>query len=102
VLVSQNARRELTIGDSHEYSAAVDPFDRTEIDQLIFCYAQRFLRAPQLEIGQRWHGVYAWHPEKPYVSLTPAPDTRVVTGTGGAGMTLSFGLAEETVREMGL
>jgi glycine/D-amino acid oxidase-like deaminating enzyme len=102
VLVSQTANGELTIGDSHEYGAAIDPFDRTEIDDLILRYAGEFLAAPTLEIAQRWHGVYAKHPDKPYVSLAPAPGVRVVTATGGSGMTLSFGLAEETMQEMGL
>jgi len=101
VLVSQTAGRELTIGDSHEYGAAVDPFDRTEIDDLILRYASGFLQAPDLEIAQRWHGVYGKHPDEPFVSLSPAPNVRVVTATGGSGMTLSFGLAEETISEMG-
>ncbi|MGA2590121.1 MAG: TIGR03364 family FAD-dependent oxidoreductase [Bryobacteraceae bacterium] len=101
VLVSQTAGRELTIGDSHEYGTAVDPFDRAEIDDLILRYARGFLQAPDLEIAQRWHGVYAKHPDGPFVSLSPAPNVRVVTATGGSGMTLSFGLAEETMSEMG-
>lgn len=101
VLVSQSAANELTVGDSHEYGLAVDPFDRTGIDELILRYARGFLRAPNFEIAQRWHGVYAKHPEKPYLSLSPASHVRVVTAAGGAGMTLSFGLAEKTVEEMG-
>jgi len=101
VLVSQTAGGELTIGDSHEYGAAVDPFDRAEIDDLILGYARGFLQAPTLEIAQHWHGVYAKHPDQPFVSLSPAPNVRVVTATGGSGMTLSFGLAEDTVKEMG-
>jgi FAD dependent oxidoreductase TIGR03364 len=101
VLVSQTAGRELTIGDSHEYGVAIDPFDRAEIDDLVLSYARGFLEAPALEIAQHWHGVYAKHPDQPYLSLSPAPNVRVVTATGGAGMTLSFGLAEETVKEMG-
>jgi FAD dependent oxidoreductase TIGR03364 len=101
VLASQNARRELTIGDSHEYGAAFDPFDRTDIDSLILRYAQGFLRAPDLEIAKRWHGIYAKHPDKSFVSLSPAANVRVVTAAGGSGMTLAFGIAEETVRQMG-
>ena len=101
VLVSQTAGRELTIGDSHEYGAAIDPFDRAEIDDLILRYARGFLQAPAPEIAQHWHGVYAKHPDKPFLSLSPAPNVRVVTATGGSGMTLSFGLAEETMKEMG-
>jgi FAD dependent oxidoreductase TIGR03364 len=101
VLVSQTAGRELTIGDSHEYGADVSPFDRAEIDDLILRYARGFLRAPALDIAQRWHGVYAKHPRQPFVSLSPAPNVRVVTAAGGSGMTLSLGLAEETVKEMG-
>ena len=49
VLVSQTAGGELTIGDSHEYGAAVEPFDRAEIDDLILQYARGFLQAPNLE-----------------------------------------------------
>jgi len=101
VLVSQTAGRELTIGDSHEYGAAVDPFDRTEIDDLILRYARGFLAIP-VEIAQHWHGVYAKHPEKPYLSFSPIRNVQVVTAAGGAGMTLSFGLAEDTVKEMGI
>ena len=101
VLVSQTAGGELTVGDSHEYGAAVNPFDRTEIDDLVLQYARGFLHAPDFEIAQRWHGVYAKHSNRPFVSLSPAPNVRVVTATGGSGMTLSFGLAERTVQEMG-
>ncbi len=102
VLVSQTAAGELTIGDSHEFGLTVGPFDRAEIDELILSYANGFLQAPSTRIAQRWHGVYAQHPDKPYVSLAPGPDIRVVTATGGSGMTLSFGLAEETLKEMGV
>ncbi|MFN7995193.1 MAG: TIGR03364 family FAD-dependent oxidoreductase [Bryobacteraceae bacterium] len=101
VLVSQTAQGELTIGDSHEYGLAPEPFDRAEIDALILGYARGFVRAPNLEIAQHWHGVYAKHPAKPYISFSPAPGVRVVTGTSGSGMTLSFGLAEQTLREIG-
>jgi hypothetical protein len=101
VLVSQTAGRELTIGDSHEYGAAIDPFDRAEIDNLILRYARGFLQASAPEIAQHWHGFYAKHPDQPFLSLSPAPNVRVVTATGGSGMTLSFGLAEDTVKEMG-
>jgi glycine/D-amino acid oxidase-like deaminating enzyme len=79
----------------------VDPFDRAEIDDLILRYARGFLQAPTLEVAQHWHGVYAKHSGQPFVSLSPVPNVRVVTATGGSGMTLSFGLAEETVKEMG-
>jgi FAD dependent oxidoreductase TIGR03364 len=102
VLVSQTAGGELTIGDSHEYGMAVDPFDRVAIDDAILRYARGFVQAPNLHIAQRWHGVYAKHPELPFVSLSPAANVRVVTAAGGSGMTLSFGLAEQTVKEMGL
>ncbi len=101
VLVSQTAAGELTIGDSHEYGTAIDPFDRTEIDDLILTYVRGFLAAPVTEIAEHWHGVYAKHPDQPYLSLAPAPNARVVTAVGGSGMTLSFGLAEQTAKEMG-
>lgn len=101
-LVSQTAAGELTLGDSHEYGLAVDIFNREEIDQLMLRYICGFLRAPNWDIAQRWYGVYAKHPDQPYLSLTPEPGVRIVTSPGGSGMTLSFGVAEQTMREVGI
>jgi D-hydroxyproline dehydrogenase subunit beta len=100
-LVSQAADGSITLGDSHEYGLAVDIFDKPSIDELILRYTQRFLKLPDWTLAERWHGVYAKHPEKPYVSFSPTPNVQVVTAPGGSGMTLSFGLAEQTVRELG-
>jgi FAD dependent oxidoreductase TIGR03364 len=99
-LVSQTADGELTLGDSHEYGKAVDIFDKVEIDELMLRYLRTFLQAPTWEITQRWHGVYARHAQKPFVRIAPSEGVRIVTAVGGSGMTLSFGLAEQTTREM--
>lgn len=99
VMVSQNARGELTIGDSHEYGLAVNVFDDPSINRLILDYAGQYLRVPTLEIAEQWHGIYAKHPDHPYLSVSPIPGIRVVTVTSGIGMTMSFGLAELTFAE---
>ncbi|MFN7919695.1 MAG: TIGR03364 family FAD-dependent oxidoreductase [Bryobacteraceae bacterium] len=96
VMASQTPEREVTIGDSHEYGNHVDIFNREEIDRAILGYLRTFLRLPVETISQRWYGVYAKHPEKPFVRFHPAPGVTVVTALGGAGMTLSFGLAADT------
>ncbi len=101
-LVSQTADGALTLGDSHEYGLAVDIFNKQEIDDLIFAYTRRFLRAPELTIAERWYGVYAKHPDKPYVVMRPEERVRIVGSPGGSGMTLSFGVAAESIREMGI
>ena len=98
VMASQTARGELTIGDSHEYGLAVDIFDKPEVSRLILDYARQYLRVPTLEIGENWHGVYAKHPERAYVCLTPVEGVRLVVVTSGLGMTMSFGIAEQTLQ----
>ena len=100
VMVSQNARGELTIGDSHEYGLEVNIFDNPAINGLIVDYLKQYLRAPTLEIAEQWHGVYAKHPNQPFLRATPASGVRVVTVTSGIGMTMSFGIAEQTFSEM--
>jgi FAD dependent oxidoreductase TIGR03364 len=99
VLLSQNEAGELTIGDSHEYDEAIEPFDKPEIDELILRYLRTMIRVPGLRVASRWHGIYLKHPTEPYVIADPRPDMRVVTGVGGNGMTLSFGLAERVVQQ---
>jgi len=41
------------------------------VNRLILDYAKTDLRVPTLEIAEQWHGVYAKHPEKPYLRFTP-------------------------------
>jgi FAD dependent oxidoreductase TIGR03364 len=98
-LVSQNGLGELTLGDSHEYGAEITPFDKQEIDDLVLRYLDTFFHAPELQIASRWNGVYVKHPTEPYFIARPDAGVTVVTGVGGAGMTLSFGLAEKVVKE---
>ncbi len=99
VVVAQNGLGELVIGDSHQYGgAAAEPFDQEEIDGLIMAYLREFFGAPDLRIAQRWHGVYAKQMGgATAVIRQPLPGVWIVTGAGGMGMTLSLGLAEETL-----
>ena len=54
---------------------------------------------PALEIKESWHGVDAKHSERTYVVAAPVDGVRMVTVTSGSGMTLSFGIAQETLAE---
>lgn len=99
VLVAQNGSGEITLGDSHEYGGEITPFDKSEIDELVLRYLDAFFKGPPLRIASRWHGTYVKHPTDPWFIARPAPGVTLVTGLGGAGMTLSFGLAEQVVRE---
>lgn len=99
VMASQNGRGELVLGDSHEYDDRIEPFDKSEIDALILRYLAGFLQAPDLRIATHWQGIYVKHPTEPYIVRRPVPGVTLVTGLGGAGMTLSFGVAERIVLE---
>jgi FAD dependent oxidoreductase TIGR03364 len=100
-LVSQTADGALTLGDSHEYGLSVDIFNKEEVDEIILRYTRQFLRAPDLTVAERWYGVYARHPEKPLLVMHPDDGVRVVASPGGSGMTLSFGVAEQSIRALG-
>jgi FAD dependent oxidoreductase TIGR03364 len=95
ILVSQNDRGEVVIGDSHEYDEDISPFDKSEIDDLILARLRVLANLSDWTIAARWHGVYAKHPTKTFVTVEPQPECVIAVSPGGAGMTLSFGLAEE-------
>ncbi len=97
LLVSQHENGDLTIGDSHEYGPSPDPFLRESIDRLILDYLNTFLPLEDFEVVERWQGVYAKHPHKGYVVEELAKGVTAATGVGGAGMTLSFGLARTAI-----
>jgi FAD dependent oxidoreductase TIGR03364 len=95
VMASQTDRGEVIIGDSHEYDADISPFDKPEIDELILTYLREMLLLPDPRIAARWQGLYAKHPTKPFVTAEPQPGCVIAVAPGGAGMTMSFGLAAE-------
>lgn len=97
VLVSQSPRMELTLGDSHEYGQVFDPFCRESVNKLILDYLQTFTRMKSLDISQTWIGEYAKLPGQTEYLHSPDDGVFIVNGLSGAGMTLSFGLAEEWV-----
>jgi FAD dependent oxidoreductase TIGR03364 len=99
VLVAQNGSGEVVLGDSHEYGNSIEPFDKSIIDELVLTYLSTFVTLPDLRIEARWNGIYIKHPTEPFLIARPTPEVLAVTGVGGAGMTLSFGLAERTVNE---
>ena len=99
VMAAQNFLGEVVIGDSHEYDDAIDPFDKPDIDDLILGHLRGMVRLPDWSIAAKWHGIYAKHPTQPLFTAEPQPGAKVVTAPGGAGMTLSFGFAEELWEE---
>lgn len=101
VMVSQNGRGELVVGDSHEYGLTHDPFDREHINTLIVDYLKTFASVKDGRIAETWNGIYAKLTNgETDLFLSPEPGVYIITGVGGAGMTLSFGLAEELVENL--
>lgn len=98
VMVSQNAEGELTVGDSHEYALVHDPFDKQFINELIIDYLKQFARFKSWQLLQSWNGIYPKITNgKTDFIHSPEQGVTIVNGLGGAGMTLSFGLAEEVM-----
>jgi D-hydroxyproline dehydrogenase subunit beta len=98
VLLSQNNENQLVIGDSHEYGLELNPFDKEDINRLILQYLNSFASYPKTFIAERWHGIYPKIMGETDFVQEVEPNVTVVNGLSGAGMTMSFGLAEEVVR----
>jgi FAD dependent oxidoreductase TIGR03364 len=101
VMAAQNGKGEITIGDSHEYGLPLDPFDRVSTNTLILDYLKTFLKIDTNLISETWNGVYPKLTNgDTEVFITPEQGVYILNGLGGAGMTLSFGLAEEMVEQI--
>jgi FAD dependent oxidoreductase TIGR03364 len=101
VMVSQNKSGQLTVGDSHEYGLAPDPFDRKLINDKILKYLQEFTSLNRPELIETWNGVYGKLTNgETDLFYSPAPNVFIINALGGAGMTLSFGLTEELISSL--
>lgn len=83
------------LGDSHEYDDQITPFDDPSIDELILRELRTLLDMRQWRVTARWHGLYAKHSQLPVFRQSIGDHVEIFAGTGGAGMTLAFGLAQQ-------
>ena len=101
VMVSQNGSGELTVGDSHEYGSTFSPFDEAPVNKLILTYLNSFAQTEGWNLTQSWHGIYPkMTGGQTDVFMQPEAGVYIINGLGGAGMTLSFGFAEEVVNTL--
>ena len=94
VMASQFQSGEIILGDSHEYGDDISPFDKLEIDELMIRELKKVVRLSDWTIKEKWHGIYAKHPDLPVYEEDVNEAVSLFVGTGGAGMTMSFGLAD--------
>jgi glycine/D-amino acid oxidase-like deaminating enzyme len=101
VMAAQNGKGEITIGDSHEYGLYLDSFDRASTNKMIMDYLKTFLNINNNSIAETWNGIYPKLTNgDTEIFFSPDPGVYILNGVGGAGMTLSFGLAEEMVEQV--
>ncbi|WP_051946055.1 TIGR03364 family FAD-dependent oxidoreductase [Verrucomicrobium sp. BvORR106] len=98
VIAAQHSDGTLTLGDSHEYGQDFTPDIWSHVEELVLQNLSTFTRLPVCHIESRWHGVYLKSTiGETQVVLHPRDRVTMVTAMGGLGMTLSWGLAEQTI-----
>ncbi|RYG16783.1 MAG: TIGR03364 family FAD-dependent oxidoreductase [Caulobacteraceae bacterium] len=97
LIAVQSADGSLVVGDSHEYDAAPDPFQRREIDDLILKALRESMPGYDTPAVERWIGVYAWSPQHPWFTEEVAPGVHMTVVTCGAGMSTGFAIGERVV-----
>ena len=94
VMASTFNNGDILLGDSHEYDADISPFDKAEIDELMLRELRKIIRLDDWTIHERWHGIYGKSSEHPAIECELDEGVHACLGTGGAGMTMAFGLAD--------
>lgn len=101
VMVAQNDKGELTVGDSHEYGLDFEPFDHQFINDLILKYLRKLIHIDNWTLQQSWNGIYPKMTNGDTdLFLKAEPGVYIINGIGGNGMTLSFGYAEEAISKI--
>ncbi|TWS19941.1 TIGR03364 family FAD-dependent oxidoreductase [Tsukamurella asaccharolytica] len=93
VMFTQRPDGTLLIGDSHHTDVAVEPFLDEAVTEILRTEAARVLGVGGLRIIERWQGVYASSPVRPYLVAEPEERLSVRIVTSGVGMTIAHGLA---------
>ena len=89
----------LVVGDSRHQEASPDPFQPRDVDDRILDELATVVDLPQPNVIERWVGVFPSGPEATFTAA-PMADVRLVNVTSGAGMSIAFALAEETLADL--
>ncbi|WP_418004433.1 TIGR03364 family FAD-dependent oxidoreductase [Mycobacterium sp. PDNC021] len=87
----------LLIGDTHIREVAAEPFQSEQGFDILLDHTRKLFGVNDIEIGERWQGVYCAAPGQEFLLEEPVDRTHVVTVTTGIGMTTSMGLAADSV-----
>ncbi|NEQ54352.1 MAG: TIGR03364 family FAD-dependent oxidoreductase [Leptolyngbya sp. SIO3F4] len=97
ILVSSNKNNEFIIGDSHHYGDDAEIHINHEITSEIIKQLNEVYEIPDLVIKRHWLGKYLKTVGGAMYNTEVEDGVTLVTGLGGSGMTLSFGLAQENI-----
>lgn len=100
VMFTQRPDGTLLLGDSHAYQKTADPFLAEPTTALLLDRIQDVLGVDNLDITERWQGIYASSEVGPLLIAGVAPGVTAVSVTAGIGMTVSFGLAARNVSSL--
>ncbi|WP_420888850.1 TIGR03364 family FAD-dependent oxidoreductase [Corynebacterium ammoniagenes] len=90
----------LLIGDSHDYAYSPNPFIDQESASLLMDKATAYLGIENPRVVQRWQGSYADSRSTNLILDNPDAQTTVAVVASGIGMTMSFGIAAEILRQL--
>lgn len=90
----------LLVGDSHEYSYSPDPFVDQQTADLLMDKAVAYLGIGSPQVVQRWQGSYADSRATNLILERPDARTTVAVVASGIGMTMSFGVADEIIKQL--
>lgn len=97
VMATQLPDGTMLLGDTHHYGRSAPPFISEEYSNLVADDMANLLGVEGFEVLERWQGVYADSPKQVVLRTQLAADVQAVTVTSGVGMTLSFGIAAQTL-----
>lgn len=99
LLISPTPHGELIIGDSHHYGSDPSPFNAEQVDNWMIELAEQTLGC-QIQVVERWQGVYGSRGPGPFSFLRAADGVRVALMHTGVGMSVGPAMAEGNITEL--
>lgn len=98
-MYTQRPDGSLIVGDTHYRGLSISPFqDEAAFDTMLELTRELF-GTRELQVLQRWQGIYATAPGE-FLVESPHPGVTVVSVTTGIGMTTGLGLAASVVSQL--